>query len=54
MALHALNNALALAVTQHFSPAGTVALMIASPLAVVSLGLLAARSRRLNALPVAA
>jgi membrane protease YdiL (CAAX protease family) len=54
MALHALNNALALAVTQHFSPAGTVALMIASPLAVASLGLLAARSRRLNALPVAA
>jgi hypothetical protein len=41
-------------VTQHFSPAGTVALMIASPAAVASLGLLAARSRRLNALPVAA
>jgi membrane protease YdiL (CAAX protease family) len=54
MALHALNNAIALAVTQHFSPEGTVALMIASPLAVASLGWLAARSRRLNALPVAA
>jgi membrane protease YdiL (CAAX protease family) len=54
MALHALNNALALSVTQHFSPAGTVALMIASPVAVATLGLLAARSRRLNAVPVAA
>jgi membrane protease YdiL (CAAX protease family) len=54
MALHAVNNALALGVTQHFSPEGTVALMIASPLAVASLGWLAARSRRLNALPVTA
>jgi CAAX protease family protein len=54
MALHSLNNAIALAVTQHFSAEGTVALMIASPLAVASLGWLAARSRRLNALPVAA
>jgi uncharacterized protein len=55
MALHALNNAIALSVTQHFSAEGTVALMIASPLAVALLGWLAARSRRLNAaVPVTA
>jgi uncharacterized protein len=53
-ALHALNNSLALAQSQHFSPAGTVALMIGALIVVVSIGLLAARSRRLNAQPAAA
>jgi membrane protease YdiL (CAAX protease family) len=48
MALHALNNAVALSVTQDFSAAGTVALVIGAPGFVVSIGLLAARSRRLN------
>jgi uncharacterized protein len=54
MALHAFNNALALGVAQHFSAAGTVALMIGAPALVASLGLLAARSRRLNAVPATA
>jgi uncharacterized protein len=53
-ALHSLNNSLAIAVSQDFSTLGTVALMIGAPIVVVSLGLLAARSRRLNALPAAA
>jgi CAAX protease family protein len=48
MALHSLNNAVALSVTQHFSPIGTVALVIGAPSFVALVGLLAARSRRLN------
>jgi membrane protease YdiL (CAAX protease family) len=54
MALHALNNALALSVAQHFSALGTVALMLGAATVVVSLGLVASRSRRLNAAPAAA
>jgi membrane protease YdiL (CAAX protease family) len=53
-ALHALNNSLAIGQSQDFSALGTVALMIGAPTVVVSLGLLAARSRRLNALPAPA
>jgi hypothetical protein len=53
-ALHALNNSLAIGQSQDFSALGTVALMIGAPTVVVSLGLLAARSRRLNAQPAAA
>lgn len=53
MALHALNNAVALSVTQHFSAAGTVALVIGAPCFVATVGLLAARARRLN-LPASA
>jgi CAAX protease family protein len=53
-ALHSLNNSLAIAVSQDFSALGTVALMIGAPTVVVSLGLLVARSRRLNPLPAAA
>jgi CAAX protease family protein len=48
MALHALNNAVALSVTQDLSPAGTVALVIGAPAFVAGIGLLAARSRRFN------
>jgi membrane protease YdiL (CAAX protease family) len=48
MALHSLNNAVALAVTQHFSAIATVALVIGAPSLVASIGLLAARSRRLD------
>ncbi len=48
MALHALNNAVALAVTQHFSAVATLALVIGAPGFVASIGLLAARARRLN------
>ena len=54
MALHALNNALAMGVAQNFPAAGTVALMIAAPALVASLGFLAASSRRLNPAPAAA
>jgi membrane protease YdiL (CAAX protease family) len=53
-ALHALNNSLAMGQSQHFSALGTVALMIGAPTVVVSIGLLAARSRRLNTQPAAA
>jgi membrane protease YdiL (CAAX protease family) len=53
-ALHALNNSLAMGESQHFSALGTVALMIGSSTVVVSIGLLAARSRRLNAQPATA
>jgi membrane protease YdiL (CAAX protease family) len=53
-ALHALNNSLAMGESQHFSVAGTVALMIGAPTVVVSIGYLAARSRRLNAQPATA
>src|SRR4051794_28216099 len=52
--LHSFNNSLAIAVSQDFSALGTVALMIGAPTVVVSLGLLAARSRRLNTLPATA
>jgi membrane protease YdiL (CAAX protease family) len=54
MALHALNNSLALGVAQHFSVIGTVALMLGASSVVVSIGSLAARSRRLNAVPAGA
>jgi uncharacterized protein len=55
MALHSLNNAIALSVTQDFSLVGTVALVIGAPSFVALVGLLAARSRRLNVpAPVAA
>jgi membrane protease YdiL (CAAX protease family) len=53
-ALHSLNNSLAIGASQDFSVLGTVALMIGAPTVVVSIGLLAARSRRLNSLPAAA
>jgi uncharacterized protein len=53
-ALHALNNSLAMGESQHWSAAGTVALMIGATTLVVSVGQLAARSRRLNAVPAAA
>jgi uncharacterized protein len=53
-ALHALNNSLAMGQSQHFSAAGTVALMIGATTLVVTVGTLAARSRRLNVLPAAA
>ena len=53
-ALHALNNSLAMGESQHFSVLGTVALMIGASTLVVLIGLLAARSRRLNALTVPA
>lgn len=53
-ALHALNNGLAMGESQHFSVLGTVALMIGASTVVVSIGLLAARSRRLNAQPATA
>jgi hypothetical protein len=52
--LHALNNSLAIGQSQHFSVTGTVALMIGASTVVVSIGLLAARSRRLNAQPATA
>jgi hypothetical protein len=52
--LHALNNSLAIGQSQHFSALGTVALMIGASTVVVSIGLAAARSRRLNALPATA
>jgi CAAX protease family protein len=53
-ALHALNNSLAMGQSQHFSAIGTVALMLGATTLVVSVGSLAARSRRLNALPTPA
>jgi membrane protease YdiL (CAAX protease family) len=53
-ALHALNNSLAIGESQHFSVLGTVALMIGASTVVVSIGLLAARSRRLNTQPATA
>jgi membrane protease YdiL (CAAX protease family) len=43
MALHALNNAIALSLSLKWSPAGTVAIVIAAPLLVALLGTLAAR-----------
>jgi membrane protease YdiL (CAAX protease family) len=49
LALHALNNGLALGASQHFSALGTVATMLGATTVVVSIGLLAANSRRLNA-----
>jgi membrane protease YdiL (CAAX protease family) len=54
MALHALNNSLALSVAQHFSALGTVALMLGASSVVISLGLVASRSPRLNAAPATA
>jgi membrane protease YdiL (CAAX protease family) len=48
MAFHAVNNSLAMGASQHFPALGTVALMIAASTVVVSLGLLASHSRRLN------
>jgi membrane protease YdiL (CAAX protease family) len=53
-ALHALNNSLAMGQSQNFSALGTVALMIGATTTVVSIGLIAARSRRLNPAPAAA
>jgi hypothetical protein len=53
MALHAVNNSLAMGQSQHFSALGTVALMLGASTAVVSLGLVASRSRRLNPAPAA-
>jgi membrane protease YdiL (CAAX protease family) len=53
-ALHALNNGLAMGESQHFSALGTVALMLGATTLVVSVGSVAARSRRLNAVPAAA
>jgi membrane protease YdiL (CAAX protease family) len=54
MAFHAVNNSLAMGASQHFPALGTVALMLAASTAVVSLGLVASRSRRLNPVVVAA
>jgi membrane protease YdiL (CAAX protease family) len=53
-ALHALNNSLAMGQSQHWSAAGTVALMLGATTTVVSLGYLAARSGRLNPVPATA
>jgi membrane protease YdiL (CAAX protease family) len=53
MALHSINNAIAFGVSLNWSVAATLALVIAAPTLVVSIGLLAARSRRL-ALPAPA
>ena len=53
-ALHALNNSLAMGESQNFSALGTVALMIGATTVVVSIGLLAANSRRMNAQPATA
>jgi membrane protease YdiL (CAAX protease family) len=53
-ALHALNNSLAMGESQNFSALGTVALMLAASTTVVTIGYLAARSRRLNAQPATA
>jgi membrane protease YdiL (CAAX protease family) len=54
LALHALNNGMALGVSQHFSVLGTVATMLGATFVVVSIGFLAANSRRLNAAPATA
>jgi membrane protease YdiL (CAAX protease family) len=54
IALHSLNNCIALGVSQHFSVLGTVATMLGATAVVVSTGLVAASSRRLNAAPAAA
>jgi membrane protease YdiL (CAAX protease family) len=53
-ALHALNNGLAMGESQNFSALGTVALMLGASTTVVTIGYLAARSRRLNAVPATA
>jgi membrane protease YdiL (CAAX protease family) len=53
-ALHALNNGLAMGESQHFSALATVAVMIGASTVVVSIGILAARSRRMNAQPATA
>jgi membrane protease YdiL (CAAX protease family) len=53
-ALHALNNSLAMGQSQNFSPLGTVALMIGATTLVVTIGSVAARSRRLNAVAATA
>jgi membrane protease YdiL (CAAX protease family) len=53
-ALHALNNSLAMGQSQNFSVLGTVALMIGATTLVVTVGSVAARSRRLNAVAAAA
>jgi uncharacterized protein len=53
MALHSLNNAIAFGVSLKWPLAATLALVIAAPTLVVSIGLLAARSKRL-ALPAPA
>ena len=53
-ALHALNNSLAMGASQNFSALGTVALMLGASTTVVTIGYLAARSRRLNAVPATA
>jgi membrane protease YdiL (CAAX protease family) len=54
MALHAINNSLAMAQSQDFSLLGTVALMLGASTVVVSLGLAASHARRLNPAPVTA
>jgi membrane protease YdiL (CAAX protease family) len=48
MTLHSLNNALAFGISLKWPWTATLALVIAAPTLVVSLGLLAARSRRLD------
>jgi membrane protease YdiL (CAAX protease family) len=48
MALHSINNAIAFGVSLNWSVAATLALVIAAPTLVVSTGLLAARSERLD------
>jgi uncharacterized protein len=53
MALHSLNNAIAFGLSLKWPLAATLALVIAAPTLVVSIGLLAARSKRL-ALPAPA
>ncbi|HEX4690900.1 MAG TPA: type II CAAX endopeptidase family protein [Solirubrobacteraceae bacterium] len=53
MALHSINNAIAFGVSLKWPLAATLALVIAAPTLVVSIGLLAARSKRL-ALPAPA
>ena len=47
MALHSINNAIAFGVSLKWPLAATLALVIAAPTLVVSIGLLAARSKRL-------
>jgi membrane protease YdiL (CAAX protease family) len=53
-ALHALNNSLAMGRSQDFGAIGTVALMFGATSLVLIVGLLAARSGRMNAAPATA
>jgi hypothetical protein len=53
MALHSLNNAIAFGLSLKWPLAATLALVIAAPTLVVSFGLMAARSKRLE-LPASA